>query len=364
MRRYWCVVLLLIVACTQPTTNEVTIGFIGPLTGSSSILGQNLEMGVMLAVDEINKQGGIAGKPLHVTFADGQCTAKGAVNALQRLLFKENPVAVIVSCSPEVLGVAPILEEKKIVGFSSFATNPKIKHAGEYIFRNVPNDELQARIAAELIAEAGHDRVAIFHLQHDYGVGLKDALIAELSDSVSVVAVEVHEAESANMRTQLTKIKEADPDALYLIAFPLEGARILKQATELGLAIPIYAAEALKDPTIIHDATNYKGDILITVPNGEGPNYATFLSKFTQHYGREPGIYAAEAYDGVLILQHAMLTSDGSATGIKNALSAMKPFIGASGVTTFDAYGEISEKPYDFFTIENSTFVKRGVSTE
>jgi branched-chain amino acid transport system substrate-binding protein len=354
-------IAILLTGCAQTggTDEPVKLGFIGPLTGTSSVLGKNLERGVTMAVEEVNAQGGIGGRPLEIIFEDGKCDGKTASSALQRILVNKPIPAVILGCSPEVLAVAPVLEAEHIVGFSSFATNPRIKDAGDYIFRNVPNDELQARIGADLILEHDYKRVAALHVQHDYGVGLRDALRASLGTEAQIVASEIYEPGSADFRTQLTKIKASDPDVLYLVAFPIEGSVILRQATELGIDAPIIAAEAIKDPSVLPDARNYAGSLTITVPSGQGPGYAAFAAKYEERYGEEPGIYAAESYDGVKILAKA-LAADGTAQGTKDFLYSMTPYEGASGVTSFDANGEITQVTYDLFTVENGAFVKIG----
>ncbi|HLD02063.1 MAG TPA: ABC transporter substrate-binding protein [Patescibacteria group bacterium] len=340
-------------------------GVVGPLTGPGAMFGEHIRSGVDLAVEEINTKGGVltaAGKRLVLkpVYEDSQCDGAKAATAVRKLIDVDNIQFMIVSCSPEVLAAAPILEEAKVVGFSTIATSPKVAETGDYIFRNAPSDKLQGKVGAKMLLDKDYKRVAIFYVNHAYGAGLNEVVSKAVKSGGSlVVASEMYEPGATDFKTILIKFKDTNPDVIYIAAFPQEGAIFVKQMKELGITVPIVASEGVKDPVFLEGAGNaFEGlDITLTVPSGEGKKFPQFKEAFMKKYGKEPGLYASESYDAVYMLARALEKSDGTGTGIKDALYKLGIFVGAAGTTEFDELGEIS-KPYDLFTIKDGNFVR------
>ena len=117
----------------------VKIGFTGPLTGDTADIGQNAQAAVSIAVDEINKAGGVLGKQLEVVYEDDTCNGTGGANAVSKLINADKVAALLgPACSGATLGAAPIAEAAKVPELSYCSTNPTISDAGDYIFRDVP----------------------------------------------------------------------------------------------------------------------------------------------------------------------------------------------------------------------------------
>src|SRR3990167_3931072 len=191
MKKYLSLLLIILVmtACQQqvakPAVSEtIKIGFIGPLTGDTASLGTTLRDGAEIAVEEINAKGGVNGKKIEAIYEDGGCKAQGATLAAQKLINNDKVVLIIGgSCSSETLAAAPIAEEEKII-------------------------------------KDGITKVGIINTNSDYNIGLAKAFTESFTTNGGQVLIhEMYEQDSKDFRTQLTKIKAKNVEALYIVPY-------------------------------------------------------------------------------------------------------------------------------------------------
>ncbi|MDP3794172.1 MAG: ABC transporter substrate-binding protein, partial [Candidatus Uhrbacteria bacterium] len=156
-------------------SSEVTIGWIGPLTGDAAAYGIPLQKATMLAAEEINAAGGVGGKKLVVAYEDGNCDGKGGAAAAQKLI-SINKVQIIIggTCSGETLGFTPIANENKVVVFSPSASSPDLTtKGGDYAFRFYPSDALAGKVAASYAMDTFKaKKAAVITANTDYAQGL------------------------------------------------------------------------------------------------------------------------------------------------------------------------------------------------
>ncbi len=137
-------------------------------------MGENARAAVQIAVDEVNKAGGVLGRQIEVVYEDDMCTGATGANAISKLINTDKVVAVLGSvCSGATLGEAPIAEAAKIPQLSYCATNPTISQAGDYIFRDVPSDLFQAKYAAGYFMSHNMTKVSLLTIKNDWGDGLR-----------------------------------------------------------------------------------------------------------------------------------------------------------------------------------------------
>ncbi len=359
--------LTLLSACTgkeEPKVRKVEkevvkVGFIGPFTGGVASIGVPDRDAAMLAEEEINKNNLVPGKQFKLVYEDEQCDPKQSATAVQKLIVQDKVRAVIGSlCSGATLADAPIAEQNKVLLLSYGATNRAIKDAGDYIFRNTPSDKFQAAEDARLLQKLGAKKVAIIHVNNDWGAGLKDDFTeAAKTIGLSVVATETYDPAATDFRTQLTKIKEAKPDMIYMPAYPADTGLVLKQMRELGIVQQVVGADASKDDAVIATAGNAAEGLIVTLPGvPKSPELEKFAAAFKAKYGKEYSAYTPEAYDAVYILAKACAATDCSSTAMKDYLYSMGEYKGASGTYAFDKDGEV-QKGYDLFTVKDSKWV-------
>lgn len=372
MRKYW--VLLLIVAViglavvlviTQrgQQANEVAIGVIAPLTGDSAKYGEDIKRGYDLAVQEINEAEGVRGRKLHLIYEDSEGKPDKAVAAALKLIVKDKVPAILGPLwSSPTLAVAPICEKKKVVLLSSGASSPDITKAGDYIFRNELSDEYGAEQTARLFFNLVFKQIAMLYINNDFGTGYRKVMERVYSElGGSIVIAESFEQGANDFRAQLTKIKEKNPKALFVVGYK-ETILILRQLKELGIKPQILSVALFEDPEILEKVGDVAEGAIYTYygtfdPKSQDERVKHFVETFTRKYGKAPEYYAPIGYDAVKVLALAMEKGGFDSMGIKNALYATKDFPGLSGTTSFDQNGDV-QKPIILKTVKNGKFVR------
>lgn len=357
-----CGVLLAGVGCAERREEPtIKIGTVSPLTGAGALYGKKLTQAVDLAFEEVNARGGVNGHKLIAIHEDSKLTARPGVSAIQKLISVDRvPVVIGAVASSVTLAIAPIAEENGIVLITPISSAVKISDAGDYVFRIAPSDALQARDAARWILGAGFSRVAVLYINNDYGVGLLQHFESEMrSMGGEIVAKEAFPQGATDVRSQLAKIKEANPGALFIPSYMDEAGRALRQAKELGLNVQIFGTDPFHDPNMLEgagDAAN--GAWFMDVAAGSGPVYDAFAKKYREKYGMEADIIAAESYDAAIAIIKTMEKAKSSNPElIKDELYRVK-FDGASGRIEFDKNGDVPTKSFQKFAIEDMHYVE------
>ena len=334
----------------KPAAGEpIKIGFVGPLTGELANMGSNAQAAVGIAVDEVNAAGGVLGKKLEVVYEDDLCTGAAGANAISKLINTDKVVAVLGSiCSGATLGEAPIAEAAKVPQLSFCATNPTISNAGDYIFRDVPSDLFQADYAAKYLISKGKKNVALLTVKNDWGEGLNKAFTDAFTKAGGkVVLASAFDPEAKDFRTELTKIKAKNPDAVYFAAYTDGTITALKQAKELGMKTQFFGADAWDDTKIWSELGALGDGAQFTVVGTNSSD--EFKAKMKEKLGTEDLVYCSNyAYDAVKILADAMTrAASADSTAIKDALYGTKYSGGVSAKeVVFDKNGDPTSATY------------------
>lgn len=340
---------------------SIKIGSILPLTGSASPYGKNAQKGILLALKEINSEGGINGDSLAVLFQDDETDASKAVSAFQQLIAINNIQIVIGSTSSSaVLAMAPIAEKNKVVLLSPGASNPNVSQAGEYIFRNWQSDALEGEVDANFAKDnLSWRRVATLYINHAYGTGLNQVFKTQFKKfGGEIVADEGYEQGATDFRAQLSRIAQTKPDGVYLPGFPQEMSIVLRQSREMNLNIRFLSVQGFDDPSILKLAGEAANGVIFSVPKPADTTMAIvkeFRENYRKIYNEEPGVCSDSGYDALSII--AKIMKSGAITGpeIQKQLLTIKDFKGAAGITTFDENGDVI-KPFIFKTVKNNQF--------
>lgn len=329
--------------------DAVMIGAALPLTGPTSYYGEDSKRGIDMALDEINSAGGVRGRQLRVIYEDTQGNGKQAINAVRKLISADN-VPVIIGCgtSTETMAVAPVVEEGKRVLISPVSSAASISRAGDYVFRSVPSDGMQAKDLADWVRERNVRRVALIFVNQTWGVGLKDDFVREFqSRGGEILAATATDLDEKDFRTQLTNMRAAKPEAYVAIIYAKEGGLLLKQARELGITEQFFGADPWTKQQLVAAAGAAANDVLFTTPaKYQGPAYATFAENFKKRYGREPGIYDAHGYDSMKLVAKAMESGGFSGPEIQKAMAQIRGYHGVTGETSFDENGDVTTKGF------------------
>ncbi|MDP1694703.1 MAG: ABC transporter substrate-binding protein [Candidatus Woesearchaeota archaeon] len=325
------------------TGEAIKIGFLGPLTGDAASIGTNAQKGVELAVKEINEAGGINGRKIEVTYEDGKCNAKDAATAGNKLINLDKVTAIVGGlCSSETMAIAPVAEQQKVIVFSYCSSAPTITTAGDYIFRDYASDAYEGFYAAGIAKEKLNAKnVAILYCLSDWCVGIKDVFKKTFTDAGgSVVIEEGYEQSTNDLKTQLTKVKQANPDMLYFVGYTEASIIGINQMKELGVDVPTLGANAWDDAKIWAE----------TGAAGEGKMWAVINTPLTNAFKEkmrsvsvgEVTLCTPQAYDATRILADIMKRVGTDTTKIKDELYKVKDYQGVSGVITLDNNGDLA----------------------
>jgi branched-chain amino acid transport system substrate-binding protein len=340
---------------TRPVANKsVKVGVILPLTGAAADYGQATKKGIILAVAKTLKNDNIN---LEVIYEDSQADPKLAVSAMKKLVNIDKVKYVIGFTSGETLAICSIADTNKVILLGT-ATSPDITtKCGDYTFRNSPSDTYQGKVLADKVFAMGYKNVAIFYINNDYGVGLKDKFIKDFEGTIT--NVESHKPNDTDFRTQLMKIKANNPEAVVLISHLAEGSIILKQQVELGLAKPVFSSESLKDSAVFKLSKLSLERLYISfISQYEGPEFKEYKDSYTKAYGSEFGIYSDYQYDNILTIVNALkICKDGSDIECVKKEIYRTNIIGATGRINFDSNGDRVDKDYFLYKVQDNTFV-------
>ncbi|MBI3033079.1 penicillin-binding protein activator [Candidatus Woesearchaeota archaeon] len=352
------VLIVLLIGCSQqgedkktdalPTTN-VKVGVMVPLSGDVASYGEGVKGGIELAKKELSLDN------VELIYEDTKCDGKEAATALSKLTSVDKVYAVIGElCSSASLAAAPIAEQQKVVMISPASTAPKYSDAGDYVFRTIPSDALQGDFGAKLVYDKGYRNLAVLYGNEDYGLGFSSVLGEKFPAlGGKIVANEAFAPKSTDLRAQLVKIKEAKPDAVYLISNSVDSSvAALKQMKELGLEIFVVASEGLKSDDVLKGAGSAaEGMYLTSVSTGSND----FKTRHQQAYTTEPGPFAPQAYDAMMAIGLALKQGAATSEALQQALYTME-FDGASGHIKFDSKGEVSGN-YEVYVVKDGKFV-------
>ncbi len=355
----WIVVIVLVIwgifaisgkkeeAKTESDT--IKLGFVGPLTGDLANMGENAQAAVGIAVDEVNKTGGVLGKQIEVVYEDDACNGATGANAVSKLINSDKVVAVVGGlCSGATLGEAPISEAAKIPQLSFCSTNPTISQAGDYIFRDVPSDLFQAKYAAEYLIKTGKKKVVLLTSKDDWGDGLSKAFTDAFTKSGgTILMTDSFDHNAKDFKAQLLQVKAKNPDAVYFAGYTDATIAALKQAHDLSIKTQFFGADAWDDTKIWSELGTLGDGAMFTVVGSNSTD--EFKAKMKAKLNKDDIVYCSNyAYDGIKVLTNAItLANSTDGTAIKDALYKTNYTGGVSSKTIiFDENGDPTSAAY------------------
>ncbi len=332
--------------------DPIKIGVSGPYTGGSSSMGVSMRDGVKMAVDEINKAGGVLGRQLQIVERDDEAKNERGVQIAQELINKEKVTATVGFINTGVaLASQRFYQEAKIPVINNVATGSVITHQFDdqpenYIFRNAAHDSIQApMIVEEAVTRRKFKKLAILADSTNYGqLGRSDLEKALDLKGIKPVAVEKFNIKDVDMTAQLLKAKEAGAEAILTYAIGPELAQIANGMTKLGWKVPMIGSWTLSMANFIDNAG----------PGGEGarmpqtfiqepttPKRQSFIISYLKTFNPKNAridspVSAAQGYDSIYLLAAAIKQANSTdGPKIKAALEDLKtPVEGV--VTTYN----------------------------
>lgn len=349
---YFISLIILFSGCSGREVEVIKLGASFPLTGEVASYGQKAKRGIELAIEEQNAKGGLLNRQIEVDFQDDRNDKKEAVSIMTKFATIDKVPVVFGSAGSSVsLVLAPLANRYKVILISPISSSSKLSsEGGDFFFRTVPADDLQAKILSQWVFDSGAKRVAIVYTNNSWGKPLAEGfqqkfetLGGQVLDSDGV------QENSADFRTIITKLIGIDDlDAIVSPTYPKEGGIFVRQVKELGLSVPLYGGDNWGSPEFRNIAGNAAEGVSYTAPSeSTSPVFKDFAKRYEAKYGEEPDVFGAYAYDAAMAIMKAIETA-GSTDPIKMREQLLKvSFVGVSGEIAYRPNGDLLSEAFD-----------------
>ncbi|MBI0580362.1 ABC transporter substrate-binding protein [Neobacillus cucumis] len=332
-------------------SKSIKVGVNLELSGGVASYGESLLDGINIAVDEINKKGGVDGKKIEMVKVDNKSDAAEATNGAVKLSSQDHVTAIIgAATSGDTLAQAQIANDTKTVLLTPSGTAPNVTvddkgKLNEFVFRTSFIDPFQGTVAANFAAQKLKVKnAAIFaDSSSDYAKGLSASFKKTFeADGGKVIAEDAYVAKDTDFRSQLTRIKAKKPEFIFIPGYYEEVGLIIKQARELGITVPFMGADGWDSPKLVEiagkDALN--NTYITNHYSSEDPDkkIQDFVTLFKEkNKGESPNAFNALGYDTVYMLADAIKRAGGTdSTKIKDALAQTKDLSLVTGIVSID----------------------------
>jgi branched-chain amino acid transport system substrate-binding protein len=339
--------IALTVATRAGAADAIKVGLTAEMTGPNAESGAYQVNGANLALEEINKAGGVLGQKLELKVEDTQSNNNGAVNALSRLGAEGKIVAIIGPVrSTQIQAMAPTLI-KMGVPMLIGGTDPGLTHSGHpWLFRCRPNDSYSAKVLAEFgVNTLGKKKWAIVHATDAFGTGGKNSLVDALKPlGGNAALVQGFTSNTQDFTPVILAIKQAGADIVgtYIPNSP-DVAIFAKQLRQFGINVPWVGSPSTATATALKlgQEALYGTHAIADFTPGANPEAQAYAAKYREKYKVEPDFYSSWAYDAVNLLANAIKTSNGTKPeDLKKAILATKGWKGVEGTYSFDKNGD------------------------
>ena len=365
---------------TGESTNKVAkIGVVAPLSGDLSALGLGIRNSVDLAIRQANEAKTVPGWTLELAAEDDEAKPDVGKNAATKLSGEDDVVGVVGALNSSVSqSLQPVFAAANIAQISPANTGPSLtmgpdatnpKRPYPTFFRTCTTDIVQGGFAANyLYTTVGLKKVATIHDKKTYGQGLVEAFTAKYKElGGEIVAAETINPDDKDYGSVITKVKGADPEAVYYGGEYPQAGPLSQQMKAAGLNVPLMGGDGIFDPAFIELAGKTSdGDLATSVgaPTESLESAKTFVADYTAAGFKEPyGAYGAQSYDAANAIINALKTSLADAPDAKSAREATVTavggvsFDGATGPIAFDEFGDTKTKIITAYKVTGGKWV-------
>ncbi len=315
----------------------IKIGFLAPMTGSSAAYGQMMREGVALAQAKTSQ---VLGRPVELLLADTRSDRVEAANAANRLIMRDQVVAILGPfSSSEGLAAGPVAEKARIPLLTAWGTNPLVTQGKRYVFRTCFVDTFQGQVAASFARHnlKAQTAAVLLDVGSDYSVGLAKFFQKSFVALGGRVVLSSHySGGDQEFGPQLAAIKDQAPDLIFLPAVLPEVPLIVRQARELGLTQPIICGDSAQTEETLQIAGPASEGLYFTTHFDEqavvGEAGKHYVREYRRVYAKTPDPLGAPGYDGYLILLEAMARAGSTdPEALVRALEQTRDFPGVCG---------------------------------
>ena len=340
--------------------NNIIIAVVGPMAKEDTF---GYLDGIMLAAEEINKNGGIDNKQIEILkFDDKGLTVEG-INIAHELAGNPKIMAVIGHWDSHVtLAAASIYENSEMLMITSMITTPKLTQSGyNYIFRNIPSDERMGEEMAKFAKSRGHKRMAIYYADTEYGKELANSF-EDSAESIGVKIVDrtTQSVDDHMFDRTMKRWKALNFDGVFVADHMPSAVEFILEFKEAHPEIPIVGTNGLDDPDFIDIlGAAAEGAVMATLynPGDQNPKLKQFVEEFKGYYDRDPNAHAVQGYETLKLLAGALELADNpTPSETAEALRSMKQWPSLTGVLNVEENGDVTGKVIHMKIVKNGEF--------
>ncbi|QDP21422.1 ABC transporter substrate-binding protein [Bradyrhizobium cosmicum] len=325
----------------------VLIGATVPMTGPLSLTGKQYQNSLTMAEEDINKAGGINGRPIKIVFEDTQASNGTAVNAFVKLAQETKPSFFFLSSySTQNLAVAPELKKVQVPAMYAGGADAVADGGNEWMFRIRPADS----VSAEGMVKAAVDVIkakkpGILYIQNDFGQGGAQTAAKRLEAAgIPVVGMEAYGQNDKDFSAQLLSLRSKGADTILIFNYPQDGALVLRQAKVLGFKMPLVTSSAALVPAALQllspaDLEGVWGVTDAFMDASVGGRMKDYVERFKAKFGIDPDPYGLAYYDGAFLMAEGMRKVGTDAKALREWLAAVNGWQGIGHVYSYDAKG-------------------------
>ncbi|HYW51222.1 MAG TPA: ABC transporter substrate-binding protein [Gemmatimonadaceae bacterium] len=314
--------------------------------------GEMAHRGIELAIEEINKQGGIDGRTFKVNFRDDNAEGGPAADIAREFVDDPRILGVIGHLSSTAMVAAARVYDGELPVLSPSATSPDLSGVSAWLFRLAPSDSMTGRTMGELARkQLGKRRVAVMYDNSSYGRGLVEPFLDGLG--LAPIALEPIDPSGDSIDVNVRAIARKKPDLVFAVG-TISGPKVLKALRSHGVMVPVIAGDGwsgIETQMEVHDVS-------IALPFSSDEKRAEvkrFVTAFRSHFGVDPDAYAALSYDAALAMARAAAKGR-SRDGTRAVLATMNDTQGYTiGPVRFSASGDPAGRTMQLLHIDGST---------
>lgn len=342
-----------LVAIAPSHAKEIKIGLITPLSGDVKTFGESVRNSFLIAVEEANAKGGVAGMKITYVVQDDRNDATEAANVANLLVNQQRVKAIVGSVtSKTTIPVSDIIQSAKIPTISPTATNPKVTVADgkrkDYMFRGCFIDPFQGTVMAKFSRETlkGKSAAVLYDASNDYSKGIAEVFRdAFRKQGGKVAAFESYGKDDVDFSALLTKVKVSGADILFLPDYYNKVGLIAMQVREKGLNTRLVGPDGWDSPDLVKIAGSaIEGGYFSNhySPDDRRPEVVAWVRKYKEKHGQVPDALGTLAYDATnMLLEAIRKAGSDDPRKIRDALASIRDFKAVSGKSTLDRNGDM-----------------------
>lgn len=353
--------LIVIAFCASPTLagGTIKIGAFFDLSGPASFIGTPTRLVAEMVVDKINKEGGVNGRPIELVVGDTEGDPAKATTIAKKFIYKDKVAAIIGPTRTGTgMAVKKLVEEAGMPTFMTVGGDPVIMGGEkfgsfEYVFKSPQRSSVAVKRLYMYLQEKGLKKIALLTAADGFGKdggGWLQKLAPEYG--LEIVAEESFGPKDTDMTAQLTKLKNASPEAIICWTIGPAGSIVAKNKIQLGIDLPLFQCHGLPDPKYIELAGKAsEGDRMpatklmvvneLSDSDPQKPVIREFVRLYTEVYNHDKDFpintHSGYAWDAITIVANAMKQVGVEPKALRAAIEQTKGYVGVSGTFNLTA---------------------------